>query len=436
MRVLLVEPLGHWEGHFTAHTKHLAQTLVNAGVDVTLLTFDGLLGKSTELDAEVKHISFLSQTGVLKPLLRCLPHLFPSKFIQGQLDRIFSTICTFFLALRRSRMGKYEVVHVLDACVPDYAFPLFASITGNCSLVFTLYDASIKTRLENWGARFRESLSKRQIMMGFQLWLIRLLGTRPATTLREFLYRRGAERNRLAFICYTSAVRDSYSGSSFHNRIMRMLRGAELPEAQPLTKGEAREHLGLSQNRIMLLHFGANHPLKNFKVIFEALRDLQSDYKLVFAGKVNLVNQANIPWKLAQKYGLQQNTITVDRYLTDEEARYYFYAADAVILSHRNEFKGASGVLSTAAQYNLPVIAADVGEIGNMVKNYKLGLTFEAENPESLRESILSFLDINEEEKRKIKRNLSCFAQTHSWQEVAQRHIELYQKLLQNSAVS
>ena len=56
MRVLLVEPLGHWGGHFTAHTKHLAQALVNAGVDVTLLTFDGLLGKPTELDAEVKRL--------------------------------------------------------------------------------------------------------------------------------------------------------------------------------------------------------------------------------------------------------------------------------------------------------------------------------------------------------------------------------------------
>jgi glycosyltransferase involved in cell wall biosynthesis len=187
---------------------------------------------------------------------------------------------------------------------------------------------------------------------------------------------------------------------------------------------------------VLLFHFGSNHLGKNFEVIFQAAKGLSRPYKLLFAGKVKSASQENNPLRLTKKYGLQQNTIIVDRYLTDEEAKYYFYAVDAVILSHRKDFKGASGVLSNATQYSLPVIAADVGDTGEVVKRYKLGLTFEPENPKSLQEAILSFLNLNEEEKREIKRNLSYFAQTRSWQEVAQRHIEVYQGLIKaNSAI-
>ena len=210
-----------------------------------------------------------------------------------------------------------------------------------------------------------------------------------------------------------------------------MFRGTELPEAQPLTKDEAREHLGLSQRSTTLLHFGLNHIYKNFEVIFEALRGFQLDCQLVFAGKVDPNSPVNNPWQLAQKYGLQQNTIIIDKYITDEEAKYYFYAADALILSHRKEFKEASGVLSDATHFNLPVIAADVGEVGELVTTHGLGLTFEAEDPQSLREALLSFLDLKEDEKQQIKRNSAEFALTHSWQELAQRHVELYQSLFE-----
>lgn len=79
---------------------------------------------------------------------------------------------------------------------------------------------------------------------------------------------------------------------------------------------------------------------------------------------------------------------------------------------------------------------ADVGEIGEAVRNYRHGLLFEAENPQGLRETVLHFLSLGEEEKREMKENLSRFARDHSWREVAQRHLELYQSLLAESGKS
>jgi glycosyltransferase involved in cell wall biosynthesis len=212
-----------------------------------------------------------------------------------------------------------------------------------------------------------------------------------------------------------------------------MPRGVAVPDQGALKPVEARRILGLSQDGAVFLHFGSNHADKNFEVIFQAAKDLPEPYTLLFAGKLNPVYRANNPAMLAKKYGLGQNAIIADRYIPEEEMPDYFHAADATLLSYRKHFGRASGVLSTTAQFNLPVIASDVGEIGKAVRNYRLGLTFEAENAQSLREVILSFLNLEEEQKQEMKRNLLRFAQDHSWQVVAQRHIEVYQSLLLQS---
>lgn len=431
MRVLFIEPFGHVAGHFSVDTKYLVRAIANAGADVTLLTFDGLLGNSTELNAKVTHISFVSQIGAPARLVRHLPYLFPSRFVQNQVDLILSTVCTFVQAFLENRKTRYDVIHIFDAYMADYAIPWYASVVSHCRVVFTLHNASREAALANWRAKLREAISHRRIMISLHLSLSRLLETRLATALRRFLYRRAAKRNSLAFICYTRTVHDSFLGSPFCERITTMFQGTELPEARPLTKEEAREHLGLSQNKITLLHFGVNHINKNFEVIFEAVQGFELDCQLVFAGKVELERPANIPWRLAQKYGLEQNTIIINKFITDEEARYYFYAADALILSHRKDYKESSGVLSDAAHFILPVIAADVGEIGELVTYYGLGLTFEAEDPQSLRRALLSFLNLKGDEGQETKRNLARFALAHSWQESAQRHMELYQSLLE-----
>lgn len=428
MKVLLVEPLGHTGGHFSAHTKYLTQALADAGADVTLLTFDGLLSEPAEWSAKVEHISFTSKSGAFAPVWRFL-----SSHLPETLSSTLSTICTFRSAIRQIRREKNAVIHILDAYPREFASLYFTSIVHQRHVIFTLFATSMETELMNWGSRFKETFSKREFRICFRLCLIRLLGTRPATALKQLLYRRAATRNHLAFICYTKSVHDSYSRSLYYDKIVSMFRGVAISDQGVLTPLEARQSLDLPQDEPVFLHFGGNHSEKNFEVIFQAAKDLPQPYKLLFAGKIDSVSQANNPLSLVKKYGLEQNTITVDRYIPEEEMPNYFCAANAIIISHRKSFGRASGVLSTAAQFNLPVIASDVGEVGEAVENHELGLTFEPENPQSLREAILSFLNLKDEEKQKMKANLSRFAQDHSWQEVARRHLELYQNALDKS---
>ncbi len=428
MKVLIVEPLGHKGGHRSPHTKYLSRALADAGANVTVVTFDGLLGEPPAWDADVKHISFVSESGAFGPAWRFL-----SCHLPKVVSSILATICVFRLAVREDRREKNDVIHILDIAVPDYAFPWFCSLVNHHRLTLTLHHSSSEVRLKIRRARLADALSKGQILVGFRLWPGVLLNSRPATAFAGFLYRRAGRGNHLAFICYTEAVRDSYSNSPYYDKIVLMPYGVAVPDPGTLEPLEARQNLGLSQDGALLLHFGSNHAEKNFEVIFQAAKGLPVPYTLLFAGKLNPVYRANNPVMLAEKYGLEQNTTIADRFIPEKEMPIYFCAADATILSHRKHFGGASGVLATTAQFSLPVIAADVGEIGEAVKNYGLGLTFEAENAHSLREAILSFLNLKEEQKQEMKRNLLRFAQDHSWQAVALRHIEVYQSLILQS---
>jgi len=72
VRVLLVEPMGQWEGHPSMLTKYLSHSLADTGCDVTLLTFDGVLGNWAENDTKIRHISFLSKIGIFAFLFRLL----------------------------------------------------------------------------------------------------------------------------------------------------------------------------------------------------------------------------------------------------------------------------------------------------------------------------------------------------------------------------
>jgi glycosyltransferase involved in cell wall biosynthesis len=428
MKVLLVEPLGHKGGHRSPHTKYLSSALADAGANVTVVTFDGLLGEAPEWNADVKHISFVSASGPFGSVWRFLYCHLPRIF-----NSILATICVFRLAVREDRKEKNDVIHILDVAVPDYAFPWFGSLVNQHRLTFTLFHLSREIRVKIRRARLADALSKGQILMGFRLWLGGLLDSMPATAFGGFLYRRACRRNHLSFICYTEAVHDSYSDSLYYDKIVRIAHGVAVPDHGTLEPLEARQNLGLSRDGALLLHFGTNHAEKNFEVIFQAAKGLPEPYTLLFAGKLNPVYRANNPVMLAEKYGLGDNTIIADRFIPDEEMSNYFYAADATILSYRKHFGRASGVLATTTQFSLPVIAADVGEIGRAVKNYELGLTFGAENAQSLREAILSFLELKKEQKQEMKRNLLRFAQDHSWQLVARRHIEVYQALLLQS---
>ncbi len=54
MKILLVQPQGHWAGHSSSYTKYLIGGLFGRGSQLSLLTFDGLLDDQAYADRRGK----------------------------------------------------------------------------------------------------------------------------------------------------------------------------------------------------------------------------------------------------------------------------------------------------------------------------------------------------------------------------------------------
>lgn len=427
MKILLVEPFAHRPSHSRVYPKYMSQALADSGSDVTLITFDGVLDDWTEKDARIKHISVLSKIGIFTPVLRSLSRLLRSVIFLRLFNLAFDTFFTFLLAFGQNRKQRYDVIHILDASMPTLSPFAFALIVKNCSIVCTLHSICEQSDLKDWYKNFGDSLKKRDYSFCRRLLLAKLEDSKFATTMKGFLYRRAIGRNRIAFVCYTKEVQDSYRHSIFYDKVVYVPDARQKPPV--LTQQKARQYLGLPQDEKFLLSFGFNAAQKNYEVIFQAVQSLPKDFKLLFAGEM-VYGPENDPEQLAEKYGLMDNTIIVDKYIRDEEMPYYFYAADALILSYRKEFLSLSGTLLYAYQCNLPAIASDGEHLGKFVRAHNLGLTFIPEDPHSLREAILTFLKLGEGEKQAMKKGISEFVSSdRSWEQMAKGYLDLYQSL-------
>jgi glycosyltransferase involved in cell wall biosynthesis len=397
MRVLLVEPWGKRPGHPSTYPGFLGNALVGCKFDTTLVTFDGLLGWDEEL--KVKQLSLLEKSGGLASLLRFFVNKYRHHPPFQYLVAIMESFSCLFLA--RMLSEKHDtVIHVLDS---DPYSRLFLTIMKNWNIVVNLpYSFSV-------AEDFRSELRAKVIRYGFE---------------------KSVKRNRVSFVCDTFEAGESYSRHMpeiFRKRLICIPWGVGEPKR--IAKSEARKKLNLPHDGDIFLTFGTTHPGKCFKTIFQAFHDLPEKVFLLHAGKIT-GDKDNDPRWLAEKYNCLRRTIIVDQTIPTREMINYFSAADAIILSYKKDFLTSSGVLSHACQFLLPVIASDVGQVGEFVKTYKLGLTFVPENPDSLREVMVSFLNLSKKERVRLRKNLKTFATIFSWREIAKRYGQIYKSLI------
>ena len=80
----------------------------------------------------------------------------------------------------------------------------------------------------------------------------------------------------------------------------------------------------------------------------------------------------------------------IDEYLSDQQIRARYEAADFVILPYTTDFRGSSGVLVSAAAAGTPVISTDHGVIGSRVARHGLGYTYPSGDIDRLAEIMRS----------------------------------------------
>lgn len=138
----------------------------------------------------------------------------------------------------------------------------------------------------------------------------------------------------------------------------------------------ARQRLGLSENDKIVLFFGLIRHYKGLDILLEAMAKNQikaQGIKLLIAGEFY---EDKTPYlDLIKNLGLEENVILHDRFIANEDVRYYFCSSNLVAQTYRNATN--SGVTMVGYFYEKPMLVTNVGGLAEIVPNQKCGYVTE-----------------------------------------------------------
>jgi glycosyltransferase involved in cell wall biosynthesis len=192
-----------------------------------------------------------------------------------------------------------------------------------------------------------------------------------------------------------------------------------IPEEPPnvVTKSHARKALELPSDGLIFLSIGAIHRGKLLRPLIEATSGNDSWWTI---HKGAIMKGISFPTKTHPRL------IIRPEYFTQSEEALYYAASDAAILSYRADFVETASTLWRAVKYRVPVIASDSVSIGNLVRQYQLGLIFVPGDSASLRKAMEKFAAMTEEQRRVFVEGMERFAKDFSEESVRKLWLRLY----------
>lgn len=160
-----------------------------------------------------------------------------------------------------------------------------------------------------------------------------------------------------------------------------------------IEKSDARNKLELKADEKIILFFGFIRDYKGLDLLIKAMSNPEikaQNIKLIIAGEFYIDSQPY--FDLAEKLELKDNIIWKNDFIPDSDISTYFCAADCVILPYKSATQ--SGITQIAYYYELPVIATNVGGLGELIPHERDGLICEP-NSESIAKSISRYYSEN-----------------------------------------
>jgi len=170
--------------------------------------------------------------------------------------------------------------------------------------------------------------------------------------------------------------------------------------------------LDIPLNKIVFLHYGMGDRRKGLHLVVEALEASAEDswMFLLCAGKISHDRRLLEKLAVLERRGSAK---LLNRYVSDEEERLCFCAADGVLLPYIHHY-GSSGVLSRAAATGKMVIVSDEGLLARRVRDHHLGLLFQTKNSRDLQRRMNDVVLLNQTERDHFREMALKYAETCS----------------------
>ena len=124
-----------------------------------------------------------------------------------------------------------------------------------------------------------------------------------------------------------------------------------------------------------LLFYGFIRHYKGLDILLEAMSFIKNkiDFHLSIVGEIWFKNK-NF-WELEiKKYNLKNNVTFDPNYVDEEITTKYFKRADYIVMPYRSVT--GSGILPMAYYFNKSIIASNIGNLPELIKNDKMSLLF------------------------------------------------------------
>lgn len=160
-----------------------------------------------------------------------------------------------------------------------------------------------------------------------------------------------------------------------------------------MSRDEALDTLNLDKGFRYILFFGFIRKYKGLDLLLEAFSDERfKNYpvKLIIAGEFYEPEEPYI--ELIKKHELENSVILHTGFIPDEDVRFYFNAVDIVAQTYRSATQ--SGVSQIAYNFEKPMLVTNVGGLGEIVPNGKVGYVVQAEKNE-IAEALIDFFGNN-----------------------------------------
>jgi glycosyltransferase involved in cell wall biosynthesis len=201
-----------------------------------------------------------------------------------------------------------------------------------------------------------------------------------------------------------------------------------------LSSADAKGRLGVPPGSKTLLFFGNIAPYKGLDCLVHAFAKVarkDPSYRLIIAGRLKCSLES---WRDVEQAieaaGVRDQTIQRIAYIPDEEAEWYFKAADVLVLPYRSIFQ--SGVLFLGYSFGLPALVSDVGSLKEEIVEGETGFVFCAEHVEDMARVITRYFESDLYPNLESRRGwINDYANDrYSWTKVAAVTTEVYQRLV------
>ena len=288
---------------------------------------------------------------------------------------------------------------------------------------------------------------RRERVETFFLLLLRLAGVRLVYTAHNILPHESSRIDRfLKSIVYRSSHGIIVHSSFIKKALLESFRvNADkvhvvphgnfdhyLPE-KSISKQEARQELGLSEDDQVLLFFGYIRAYKGLDMLLEAFNiaaQKNNRLKLVIAGMPHTSDLERSTKTFIEQSPVKDRILFHAKFIPHEAIKHYFVSADLVALPYKHIYH--SGIIHLAYSYGKAVLATNVGDFSETIVNEKSGYITPENTAESFAAYLLKLFGKAESlpEMGAFARNLST--SKYAWQDIGKKTVDVYRSVLRN----